>query len=184
VAPVPIIIVSLIGVLVNGCSAWLFASGSKDDVNIRAAFMHLASDAAVAAGVAVTGVIIHFTGLHWIDSAASLAVSAIVIASTWSLLRRAVNLALHAVPEGLDEDEIRAWLAKRPDVIEVHDLHVWAMSTRENILTAHLVTRTMPTGARVCEIDAELQKAFRIHHVTLQFEPQGAPCGLLGPESI
>lgn len=187
VSAVPVIVVSLVGVAVNGFSAWLFAKGSEGDVNVRAAFLHLASDAVVAAGVAITGVAIYSTGILWLDPAASLIVAAVVLLSTWSLLRRAVDLAMHAVPRGIDEARVKAWLGSLPGVAGVHDLHIWAMSTTENILTAHLVVRSMPTDALACGIDTELRAQFPIHHVTLQIDPEGSPCslanhGAVGPQ--
>ncbi len=179
VAAVPMIIISLVGVGVNGFCAWLFAKGSEGDVNVRAAFLHLASDAAVAAGVAVTGVVIHFTAWRWLDPVASIVVSVVVLWTTWSLLRRALDLAMHAVPAGIDEDAVDAWLCARPDVAEVHDLHIWGMSTTDTALTAHVVVRAMPTDALVCRLDDELRRKFKaIHHVTLQIEPVGADCAL------
>jgi len=184
VAALPVIVVSLAGVAVNGFCAWLFARGSEGDINVRAAFLHLASDAAVAAGVAVTGVVIYFTGLQWLDPVASILVAIIVLASTWSLLRKAVNLAMHGVPAGLDEDEVEKWLVALPDVSAVHDLHLWAISTTENALTVHLVVRAMPTTAVACEVDAKLRARFKIHHATIQIEPENAPCALAGADVI
>lgn len=184
VAAVPVILVSLVGVAVNGFCAWLFAKGSEDDVNVRAAFLHLASDAAVAAGVAVTGILIHFTRLAWLDPAASLLVAVIVLVSTWSLLRRAVDLAMHAVPKGIDEAKLRAWLVACPGVVGVHDLHVWAMSTTENVLSAHVVMKDMPTGALACDLDSQLRENFAVHHVTIQIDPEGTTCALLHEEAI
>ncbi|MBS2012519.1 MAG: cation transporter [Deltaproteobacteria bacterium] len=178
VAAVPVIVVSLAGVAVNGFCAWLFAKGSEDDVNVRAAFLHLASDAAVAGGVALTGVAIRFTGLLWLDPAASLVVAIIVLVTTWSLLRRAVDLAMHAVPKGIDEDKVRAWLAALPGVSSVHDLHIWGMSTTETVLTAHLVMKSLPSDAFAADVDAKVRKKFKIHHVTLQVDPEGASCAL------
>ena len=179
-----VIVTSLAGVLVNGFSAWLFARGSEKDVNIRAAFLHLASDAAVAAGVAVTGGLIAWTGLAWLDPVASLIVAAVVIVTTWSVLRRAVDLAMHAVPHGLDEDVVRRHLSSQAGVVAVHDLHIWAMSTTENALTAHLVMDAMPTGAAACAMDAELREKFAVHHVTIQFDPVGSVCALAGEDVI
>lgn len=184
VKAVPVVVVSLVGVVVNGFSAWLFARGSERDVNVRAAFLHLASDAAVAAGVAITGVLIYYTHVAWLDPAASIAVAAVVLWSTWSLLRRAVDLAMHAVPAGIDEDELRAWLERQADVVAVHDLHVWAMSTTENILSAHIVMSPMPVGALACELDARMRKEFPLHHVTIQIDPVGAKCALAHDDAI
>ncbi len=183
VAAVPVIIVSLVGVAVNGFCAWLFAKGSEGDVNVRAAFLHLASDAAVAAGVAVTGVAIRFTGLLWLDPAASLVVAIIVLFSTWSLLRKAVDLAMHAVPKGIDEDRVKSWLASLPGVVGVHDVHIWAMSTTENVMTAHLVVKSMPLDALASDFDTKIRKRFKVHHVTLQFDPEGAACALSTDEA-
>lgn len=179
-----VIMTSLVGVLVNGFSAWLFARGSEKDVNVRAAFLHLASDAAVAGGVAATGGVILWTGLAWLDPAASLLVSGIVIVTTWSLVRRAIDLAMHAVPQGLDEDVVRQHLSSQPGVVAVHDLHIWAMSTTENALTAHLVMDSMPTGATACAMDAKLREKFAVHHVTIQIDPEGSACALAGEDVI
>jgi len=176
VAAIPVIVISLVGVAVNGFCAWLFAKGSENDVNVRAAFLHLASDAAVAAGVALTGVAIHFTGLRWLDPVASILVSIIVLISTWSLLRKAINLAMHAVPKGIDEDVVRAWFMAIPGIVGVHDLHLWAISTTENALTAHLSVETMPMGPLASELDKEVRAKFAIHHVTIQLDPKGAAC--------
>ena len=184
VSALPMIVVSVVGVAVNGFSAWLFSKDSEGDLNIRAAFLHLASDAAVSAGVALTGVAIYFTGLRWLDPAASLVVAAVVLGSTWSLLRRALDLALHAVPRGIDESAVLQWLAALPNVKGVHDLHVWAMSTTENVLSAHLVVHEMPTDASACVIDAGLRKKFPIHHVTIQMEPEGSGCSLKHVDAI
>ncbi|HVY26082.1 MAG TPA: cation diffusion facilitator family transporter [Polyangiaceae bacterium] len=183
VAAVSVIAVSLVGVAVNGFSAWLFASGS-DDLNVRAAFVHLASDAAVAAGVALTGVAIHFTGLVWLDPVASLAVAAVVMATTWSLLKRALELATHAVPRGIDETKVKAWLRGQPGVAEVHDLHIWGLSTTESALTVHLVMDQLPSDAYAIRLDAELREHFGIQHVTVQLDPSGASCGLQGHGSV
>ena len=184
VAAVPMITVSAAGVVVNGFCAWLFAKGSEKDLNVRAAFLHLASDAAVAAGVALTGVAIRFTAIAWLDPVASILVSAIVLYSTWSLLRKAIDLAMHAVPRGIDEDEVEAQLAKLPNVVSVHDLHIWALSTTENALSAHLVLSTMPHDALVCQFDEKVRAEFPIHHVTLQLEPDGAGCVLASVDAV
>jgi cobalt-zinc-cadmium efflux system protein len=178
------IVVSLVGVGVNGFSAWLFAKDSAKNVNVRAVFVHLASDAAVAAGVALTGVVIHYTNLFWLDPAASLLVSALVLVTTWSLVRRAIDLAMQAVPGGIDEDVVREWLAALPGVVEIHDLHIWAMSTSENVLTAHVEVQEMPAGALACEIDTRLRRAFPVHHVTIQIDPAGSSCALAGDEIV
>jgi cobalt-zinc-cadmium efflux system protein len=179
------IAVAIVGVAVNGFCAWLFSRGSEGDVNVRAAFLHLLSDAAVAAGVAVAGAIIYFTGWRWLDPVASIVVAVVVLWSTWSLLKRALDLAMHAVPDGLDESKVQAWLEARPGIVQVHDLHIWGMSTTETAMTVHLAVATMPSDGLVCRIDADLRKAFpKIHHVTIQIEPGGTECALAAPHTI
>lgn len=173
-----VIWVAALGIVVNGVSAALFYSGRKGDLNVRGAFLHLAADAAISLGVVGAGVAILLTGKLWIDPVASLIITAIIIYGTWELLRDSVNLALQAVPRGIDVSEVRTWLEKRPGIVAVHDLHIWAMSTTETALTAHLVK---PDGklddAMLREIGAELEHHFSIGHVTLQWEEgRGAPC--------
>lgn len=168
--------VAAVGVVINTGSALLFARGRKDDANVRGAFLHLAADAAVSLGVVIAGVILMMTGWAWIDPAVSLAIGAVILVSTWSLLREAADLALDAVPAGIDPDEVRRYLEELPGVQEVHDLHIWAMSTTENALTAHLV---MPGEschpAFLHEVGGELRRRFRIDHSTLQVEAPDAP---------
>ncbi|HEY1300309.1 MAG TPA: cation diffusion facilitator family transporter, partial [Stellaceae bacterium] len=147
-APVPVatgivVWVAAAGIAVNGGTALLFASGSAQDLNIKSAFLHMAGDALVTAGVVVAGIVIGLTGWLWLDPAVSLAVSAVIVVGTWGLLRSAVGLALAAVPEGVDAEAVRAHLAAQPGVTALHDLHIWGMSTTETALTCHLV---MPQG--------------------------------------
>lgn len=173
-----VIAVALAGVVVNGATALLFMSQRKRDLNVRSAFLHLASDAALSLGVALAGVVMLATGFVWIDPAVSLVVSALILASTWSVLRGSLNLALDAVPEGIDPDAVRAFLAQLPEVREVHDLHIWALSTTETALTAHVV---MPEGAChatfLAEVCRDLHDRFGIEHPTLQVDPASAsPC--------
>jgi len=171
VAEFTVIAVSFIGVIVNGITALLFMSGRKDDLNIRGAFLHMAADAAVSLGVVIAGFVILSTGWLWLDPAVSLAIAAIIFLGTWRLLRGSVNLALDAVPEGIEPDAVRRYLVDLPDVDKIHDLHIWAMSTTETALTCHLV---MPAGhpddARIAQIAAELNDRFGIAHVTIQVE--------------
>jgi cobalt-zinc-cadmium efflux system protein len=182
-----VLFVALAGVLVNGCSALFFYGGSRDDLNVRAAFVHLLGDAAVGVAVVVASLVIRATGWLWVDPFAGIAVSMLILLSTWSLLRRSLNLVLDAVPEGIDIDAVRAFLEQLPCVREVHDLHVWAMSTTETALTAHLV---MPldgheprflTGA--CRA---LHDRFGIEHATLQIDPADSPdpCRLASDDSV
>jgi cobalt-zinc-cadmium efflux system protein len=159
------------GILVNGVTALLFARGRQRDLNIRSAFLHLAADAMVSAGVVIAGLAIIATGLAWLDPAVSLIVSAVIIYGTWDLVRQAIGLALDAVPEGIDAAAVRAHLAALPGVAAIHDLHIWGMSTTETALTCHLV---MPGGhpgdAALSQVARELEERFGIHHATIQIE--------------
>jgi len=176
--------VALGGVAVNAFTAWMFASGRKGDVNIRAAFSHMAADALVALGVAVAGVAVMLTGWTWLDPAASLVIGGIIVLGTWSLMRESLDLALHAVPPSVDEAGVRAYLAALPGVSEVHDLHIWGMSTTETALTAHLVRPEAGLDDsllhRACE---ELKSRFFVHHTTLQIEA-GHPCQFASHEVV
>ena len=160
-------------------------SGRKDDLNIRAAFAHMAADAVVALGVVIAGGLILWTGRQWIDPAISLVVSAVIIAGTWSLLRDSINLSLDAVPNGIDQDAVRRCLRGLPGVVEVHDLHIWGMSTTETALTAHLVradaTADESLISRAC---LEVRK-LGIGHATFQVETPGmAHACELRPEGV
>jgi cobalt-zinc-cadmium efflux system protein len=163
--------VAAAGIVVNGAAAALFARGRQGDLNVRSAFLHLAADALVAAGVVVAGVMIAATGLAWLDPAVGLAISAVIVYGTWDLVRRAIGLALDAVPEGIDPAAVRAHLASLPGVAGIHDLHIWGMSTTETALTCHLV---MPGGhpgdAALGRAAHDLEQRFGIHHATLQIE--------------
>src|SRR4030095_3151958 len=139
VAAVTVIWVSLLGIGINTATALMFMSGCKGDLNIRGAFLHMASDAGISAGVVVAGIAILWTGWHWIDPVVSLLISAVIVWGTWDLLRESVNLALQAVPENIKPEEVERFLMQLPGIARVHDLHIWAMSTTETALTAHLV---------------------------------------------
>lgn len=146
-------------------------SGRKGDLNVRAAFMHMAGDAAITLGVVIAGFVMVRTGWVWLDPAVSLVISILVIFATFSILRESVNLSLHAVPEGIDTEKVRAFLNSVDGVTAVHDLHIWGMSTTETALTAHLV---MPGGYPGDSIRSEVAKTlkeeFSIGHSTLQIE--------------
>ncbi len=171
VAATTIIWVSLIGIAINTVTALMFMSGRKSDLNIRSAFMHMAADAAISAGVVIAGFAILMTGRLWIDPLVSLAISAVIVWGTWSLLRDSANLALHAVPEGIHLGEVRSYLATLPHVREVHDLHVWAMSTTEIALTVHLVMEESPRDdSFLHDLCRDLRERFGIGHATTQIE--------------
>jgi cobalt-zinc-cadmium efflux system protein len=166
-----VIIVALIGVAINATSALALMRGKGEDLNVRSAFLHLASDAALALGVAGTGVAIMFTGWNWLDPVVSIALSIVILVGTWSLFRRSLDLALHAVPDGIDPRAVRAYLVAIPGVESVHDLHIWGMSTTETALTAHLVIPGSSFQSNLLStVCAELRQRFRIHHATLQVE--------------
>lgn len=174
-----VIVVALIGIVINGVTALLFASGRKGDVNIRGAFLHMVADAGVSAGVVVSGFAILRTGMHWIDPAVSLAIAAVIAYGTWGLLRESLNLALHAVPKGIDLNEVKQYLASLPNVTSVHDLHVWPMSTTETALTAHLVRTVDRCDCELLErASRELHERFEIEHATIQFETGDHECDL------
>jgi cobalt-zinc-cadmium efflux system protein len=185
VAGKTVIWISLVGIVINTATAAMFVSGRKGDLNIRGAFMHMAADAAVSAGVVVAGVAIVFTGLHWIDPVASLIIAAVIIWGTWGLFRDSVNLALQAVPTEINLGEVREYLAALPNVTTVHDLHIWPMSTTQTALTVHL---EMPTGSAgdeflhdVCE---HLHERFGIEHSTIQIEQNAESCSLAPERAV
>ena len=164
-------IVAGIGVLINGFSAWLFMAGSKSDLNLRGAYLHMAADAALSLGVVISGLLIMGTGWTWVDPAVSLAIVVVIVIGTWSLLRESVLLSMAAVPPGVDANAVRDFLCSQPGVKEVHDLHIWAISTTENALTAHVVMPGGYPGDRVLdEMVDKLRSDFGIHHCTLQVE--------------
>ncbi len=166
--------VAAIGIVVNALTAFPFLKGAKKDLNLRAAFLHLVADAAVSAGVLVTGLVIARTGATWLDPVISLAISAVILYGTWGVLRDSLNLALSAVPSGVDIGSVRGYLAGLPEVEEVHDLHIWGMSTTETALTAHLVLRRPLQGDRFLKrVLRHLDHEFGIPHATLQLEGRG-----------
>jgi cobalt-zinc-cadmium efflux system protein len=175
VAAFTVMIVAGIGILVNGFTALMFMRGSHDDINIRGAFLHMVADAAVSLGVVLGGAAILWTGATWIDPVLSLAIAAVIVWSTWDLLRQSLTLSLQGVPSGIAVPEVQRFLEQRPGVARVHHLHIWAMSTTETALTVHLV---MPNGhpgnGFLASTQQELEEHFGIGHATLQIEV-GAP---------
>ena len=171
VAGTTVAIVAAIGVLVNGISAWLFMAGSKTDINLRGAYQHMAADAAISLGVVVSGLAIMATGWAWLDPMVSIVIVLFILISTWALLKESMRLVLAAVPDNVDAAKVTDYLRSQPGVAAIHDLHIWAMSTTETALTAHLV---MPAGypgdAAVDAITNGLKTDYAIHHCTLQVE--------------
>lgn len=172
-----IIWVAALGVAVNTLTAVLFYRGRKRDLNIEGAFLHMAADAAVSLGVVLAGVGIHVTGWAWIDPLTSLIVALVIFLATWQLLAESANLVLHAVPQGIRLDEVRRLLRELPGVESLHDLHVWAMSTTETALTAHLVKPAAgDDDALLMQAAERLYAEFGIEHVTLQIERSPLRC--------
>ena len=160
-----------VGILVNGITALLFMRGRKGDLNVKAAFMHMAADAGLAAGVVVAGFLILKTGLSWIDPVVSLVIVVVIVVGTWGLMRESVNMSLHAVPAGFDQDEIGAYLRGCDQVEAIHDLHIWPLSTTETALTVHLLVPTgYPGDGFTAAIAMALRQKFGIAHATIQIE--------------
>lgn len=181
-----VMLVAALGVVINGVTAMMFMSGRKGDLNVRGAFLHMASDAVISLGVVISGLIILKTGWLWLDPAVSITISAVIIIGTWGLLKDSVNLALHAVPNHIETSAVKDFLTKLQGVKEVHDLHIWAMSTTEAALSAHLL---MPEGhpgdSFISNITHELQEHFNISHSTIQIEigDSKAECSL-APDNV
>lgn len=177
-----IIVVAAIGVLVNGATAALFMSGSKADMNIRGAFLHMAADAFVSLGVVAAGALYLWTGWAWLDPVTSMAIALVIIAGTWGLFRQSLHLLFDGVPESVVLAEVDVLLRALPGVENVHDLHVWAMSTTDIALTAHLV---MPGGhpgdAFLEQVAHQLHEQFHITHPTIQMEIDGLDHGCAQP---
>lgn len=166
-----VIVVASIGVLINTATALLFLEGRKKDLNIRGAFLHMAADAGVSLGVVITGILIMTTGQFWLDPFTSLIIVVVILTGTWNLLRDSFNLAIDAVPKGINAAQVKVYLSKLPGITGVHDLHIWAMSTTETALTAHLVKPShQDDDALINRIEKELHEIYNIDHVTIQWE--------------
>lgn len=177
--PEVVIWVAAGGVILNGLTAWLFMSGRKADLNIRGAFMHMAADAAISAGVVIAGLAIQFTGWVWLDPATSILINIIIVIGTWGLLRESFNLATDAVPANVDLLQVKQYLSELPQVDTVHDLHIWAMSTTEVALTAHLVMPAPAGGDEFLQMVCDhLHETFGIEHSTIQIERNAESCSL------
>ncbi|MDP4003939.1 cation diffusion facilitator family transporter [Methylobacterium sp. NEAU K] len=181
VAATTVMAVAAVGIVINGLTAWLFASGAKGDINIRGAFLHMAADAAISAGVVVAGLVIQLTGLAWLDPAVSLVIAGLVVWATWGLLRDSVAMSLDAVPPEISPEAVTGFLRGRPGVADLHDLHIWPMSTTSVALTVHLVMaeghlqHRNPGNGFLAETAEGLRERFGIGHATLQIEEAGGP---------
>ena len=169
-----IMIVAAIGVVINTATALFFLSGKDHDLNIRGAFLHMAADAGVSLGVVISGALIFYFGFNWIDPFISLVIAAVILLSTWGLLRDSLNLAVDAVPRNVDPEAVRSYLSALPGVREIHDLHIWPMSTTDTALTAHMVMNELPASDDYLnEVARVLQERFHINHPTIQLERHG-----------
>lgn len=170
--------VAALGIVVNGGTALMFMRGRHGDLNIRGAYLHMAADAGVSFGVVVAALAIMLTGWLWIDPAISLGIAAVVLASGWGLARDSVNLALDGVPKGIELAEVSYYLGRLDGVTELHDLHIWAMSTNETALTVHLVRPGGYDDAFLHGVCEQLSRRFNIRHATLQIEAGSSVCKL------
>jgi cobalt-zinc-cadmium efflux system protein len=180
-----VMLTAALGVAINTATALLFMRGAKGDLNVRGAFLHMASDAAVSVAVVIGAGVIALTGLEWIDPALSLGIVVVIVIGTWGLLRDSVNLALDGVPREIDTAEVRAWLGALPGVQEIHDLHIWAMSTTEIALTAHVIRPANDDGDTFLHTACEgLAVRFNIGHATLQVETDADSACRLAPAGV
>ena len=182
-----VVTVALVGIAINTATALLFRRGGKRDLNIRGAFLHMAADAAVSAGVVVAALLMQGTGWVWLDPAVSLAIAVVITIGTWGLLRDSANLALDAVPEGIAPDQVETCLARIPGVVAVHDLHIWGTSTTHVALTAHLIKPALENEDQLlADACRELHDRFGIEHTTLQIERSetAAKCALAPAEVV
>ncbi len=184
---ITIIHVAGLGVVINLITALLFMSNKDQDLNIKAAFLHMAADAGVSLGVVVVGIIIMFTGFFWLDPAISLLIVVVIILSTWGLLQDSFNLAMDGVPKGIDPDVVKNFILAQDGVKEIHDLHIWGMSTTQVALTAHIVRDTSYIDDNFLhKLSTDLQNHFGIVHPTIQIEAgtDAYICNQAHPDSI
>ncbi|WP_048000851.1 cation diffusion facilitator family transporter [Lactiplantibacillus herbarum] len=171
VAEWDVIIVAAVGIIINGFTALLFMKGQKHDINIKGAFLHMAADAGVSLGVVLAGFVILQTGWFWLDPVVSLLIAIIILIGTWGLLRDAMNYSLEAVPNGIDCLAIHDYLISQPTVNQIHDLHVWGMSTTETAMTVHLCRSTLDHNNEFLEqLNKGLSEQFPLTHITIQIE--------------
>ncbi len=185
-----VMIVAGVGIVINTATALMFMRGSQSDLNVRGAFLHMAADAAVSLAVLIGAGLIALTGLQWIDPGLSLGIAAVIVLGTWGLLRDSMDMALDAAPKGVDVAKVRAWLCGLPGVEEIHDLHIWALSTTEVALTVHLIRpaarlESGDDGDQFLHAACEgLAARFNIGHATLQVETDAAHACRLAPAEV
>ena len=180
-----VMVVAAAGIIVNGVTAWLFVSGSKSDLNMRGAFLHMLADAIVSAGVVAAGAVMMWTGWVWLDPLVSLVISLVIVFGTWGLLKDSFDLALHAAPKHISTAKVKSYLASLDGVKEVHDLHVWAMSTNETALSAHILIEGKHPGDEFLKTLAHnLEHHFSIGHSTIQIEIGDSTKCKLAPDNV
>ena len=180
-----VMLTASLGVLINGATAMLFMRGSHSDLNVRGAFLHMAADAGISLAVVVGAFAMARTGILWIDPALSLVIAAVIVLGAWSLLRDSADLAMDAAPRGIDVEAVRLWLRGLPGVEDVHDLHVWALSTTETAMTAHILRPQNGDADSFLHTACEgLEQRFRIGHATLQVETDAAHACRLAPAEV
>ncbi len=165
-----IMIVAGIGVIINIITALMFMKGRKGDLNIKGAFLHMSADAAVSFGVVIAGLLINLTGKFWIDPGMSFVIIAVILWGTWRLFTDSVNLALDAVPKHINIEDVRNFLLSQKEVENIHDLHIWAMSTTQVALTVHLKMSGKQDNNFIIYLQEELRHQFKINHTTFQIE--------------
>jgi cobalt-zinc-cadmium efflux system protein len=181
-APLPgktIAVIAVIGIFVNGLSAFFFFRDKDNDLNVKSAFLHLLADAAISAGVVAGGIFMYFTHLYWIDAALSIVIAFVIVITTWKLLSDSMKLSLDAVPENVDIDDIKARVSTIDGIVNIHHLHIWAISTTENALTAHLLLADHITAGEEHIIKSAVRGMLaeqNIHHITLETERQTNSC--------
>jgi len=171
--------VATLGIVINGISAFLFFRKKDHDLNTKGAYLHLLSDALVSAIVVITGIIISYTHLYWLDPLISIVVLLFILFSTWSLLSASFKLTIDAVPQGLDVEKIKQLIKNMPGVEDLHHTHIWAMSTTENALTAHVVMNSVLSFDEKLQLIQKIKHELLhhdIHHATIELEAQGKPC--------
>jgi cobalt-zinc-cadmium efflux system protein len=173
-----VLLVALIGIGINTGSALLFMKSQKDDLNAKGAFLHMAADAAVSGAVVLAAAGIMLTGWQWLDPAVAIAVSVLIAFTAWGLLRESLRLGLDGVPQGIDRQAVATWIGDQPGVINVHHLHIWALSTTRTALAAHVVWSGTDADTFLDHVTDELEHDFGIGHVTLQLE--SVPCERAG----
>ena len=180
VAGTTVMIVAGIGMVINTATALLFMKGQKEDLNIKGAFLHMAADAGVSLGVVVSGLLINVTGHMWLDPVTSFVILIVIVYGTWGLFIDSINLALDAVPKDIDYEAVESFFEDQDEIESIHDLHIWAMSTTENVLSVHLVLKTGKSDQFLREIKEGLREHFNIHRSTIQVEVSDLDDSLMG----